>query len=73
MSGVTGSVVEDAALDWLEHSGWKVAHEPHIAAYTPGAERTDSRVIVSARRLRDTHTRRQHTRRPGSPCPSWTA
>ena len=32
--GFTESVVEDAALDWLESLGWTVAHGPDIAPGT---------------------------------------
>ncbi len=48
------SVVEDAALAWLEAKGWTVLHGPEIAAGTPSAERTDPdfRDVVLERRLR---------------------
>jgi type I restriction enzyme R subunit len=49
----TESVVEDAALGWLEASGWQVAHGPDIAPDTPAAERPDYGEVVLARRLRD--------------------
>ena len=39
--GLTESVVEDAALAWLESLGYAVLHGPEIAAGMPGAERTD--------------------------------
>ena len=35
------SVVEDAALAWLEALGYSVLHGPDIAAGEPGAERVD--------------------------------
>ena len=35
------SVVEDAALAWLEALGYSVLHGPDIAAGEPGAERSD--------------------------------
>ena len=36
--GVTESVVEDAALAWLEAGGWQVAHSPDIAPRMLGRE-----------------------------------
>jgi len=53
LSGVTESVVEQAALAWLEAAGWQVAHGPDIAPDMPAAERTDYGEVVLARRLRD--------------------
>jgi type I restriction enzyme R subunit len=47
------SVVEDAALAWLETSGWQVAHGAAIAPGEPAAERADYGEVVLARRLRD--------------------
>ena len=41
MSQLTESVVEDAALAWLEALGYAVLHGPDIAAGEPGAERSD--------------------------------
>lgn len=41
MTGLTESVVEDAALSWLEGAGWQIAHGPDIAPDIPGAERSD--------------------------------
>jgi type I restriction enzyme, R subunit len=35
----TESVVEDAALAWLESLGWQVMHGPDIAPETPATER----------------------------------
>ena len=52
-SRVSESVVEDAALDWLESLGWSVAHGPDIAPDTLGAERADYGQVVLERRLRD--------------------
>ena len=49
----TESGVEDAALEWLESLGWKVAHGPNIAPHAEGAERTDYREVVLKHRLRD--------------------
>jgi type I restriction enzyme R subunit len=50
----TESVVEEAALEWLEAKGWKILHGPDIASGTPSAERTDPdfRDVVLERRLR---------------------
>ncbi len=55
MSGFTESVVEDAALAWLESLGYAVLHGPDIAAGMPGAERSDPnyRDVILERRLRD--------------------
>jgi type I site-specific restriction-modification system R (restriction) subunit len=49
----TESVVEDAALAWLESIGWRVAHGPDIAPDTLGAERRDYGEVVLAQRLRE--------------------
>ena len=50
----TESIVEDAALVWLEGLGYSVLHGPDIAVGEPGAERTDPnyRDVVLERRLR---------------------
>jgi type I restriction enzyme R subunit len=50
----TESLVEEAALAWLEGLGYKVLHGPDIAAGEPGAERNDPnyRDVVLERRLR---------------------
>ena len=50
----TESVVEEAALAWLEALGYAVLHGPDIAAGEPGAERSDPnyRDVVLERRLR---------------------
>ena len=52
--GFTESVVEDAALAWLEALGYAVLHGPDIAAGEPGAERSDPnyRDVLLERRLR---------------------
>ncbi|MCG3133385.1 MAG: hypothetical protein HMLKMBBP_00542 [Planctomycetes bacterium] len=47
------SVVEEAALAWLESAGWRVAHGPDIAPDTPNAERDSYEDVVLARRLRN--------------------
>ena len=54
MSTFTESVVEDAALAWLEALGYAVLHGPDIAAGEPGAERGDPnyRDVVLEGRLR---------------------
>jgi type I restriction enzyme R subunit len=53
MPAFTESVVEEAALAWLESIGWQVAHGPDIAPGMPAAERTDYGEVVLAQRLRD--------------------
>ncbi|MHB8816517.1 MAG: type I restriction endonuclease subunit R [Steroidobacteraceae bacterium] len=54
MSGFTESIVEGAALAWLETLGYTVLHGPDIAAGEPGAERSDPnyRDVLLERRLR---------------------
>jgi type I restriction enzyme R subunit len=47
------SDVEDAALAWLESTGWQVAHGPDIAPDMPAAERDDYGQVVLTQRLRD--------------------
>ncbi len=47
------SVIEQAALAWLESAGWQVAHGPDLAPDTVGAERSDYQQVVLERRLRD--------------------
>ena len=49
--GLKESVVESAALAWLESCGWTVAHGPDIAPDTPGTERGDYGEVVLERRL----------------------
>src|SRR5205807_1320795 len=41
MSNFTESVIEEAALEWLEGLGYSVLHGPEIAAGEPAAERSD--------------------------------
>ena len=50
----TESIVEDAALAWLEGLGYTVLHGPEIAVGEPSAERSDSnyRDVVLEGRLR---------------------
>jgi type I restriction enzyme R subunit len=58
MSAFTESIVEDAALAWLEALGYSVLHGPEIAYGEPSAERTDPnyRDVVLDGRLRRTLT-----------------
>jgi type I restriction enzyme R subunit len=49
---LTESVVEDAALAWLEGLGWTVRHGPEIAPGELAAERTDYAQVVLEDRLR---------------------
>jgi type I restriction enzyme R subunit len=55
MSDFTESVVEEAALVWLEGLGYAIFHGPEIAAGMFGAERSDPsyRDVILERRLRD--------------------
>jgi type I restriction enzyme, R subunit len=55
--GVTESVVEQAALAWLESVGWRTAHGADIAPDVSTAERRDYGEVVLARRLRDALSR----------------
>ena len=54
MPAITESIVEDAALAWLDALGYAVLHGPDIAAGEPGAERSDPnyRDVLLAGRLR---------------------
>lgn len=47
------SVVEQAALAWLESMGWRVLHGTEIAPGEPTAERDDYGQVVLGQRLRD--------------------
>jgi len=49
----TESLVEQAALAWLESLGWSVRHGLEIAPGEPGAERADYAQVVLEARLRD--------------------
>src|SRR5579884_3460355 len=51
--GFTESVVEDAALAWLEGLGYTIVAGPDIAPDQPGAERHGYGQIVLERRLHD--------------------
>ena len=53
MTGFTESVVEEAALAWLETLGWAVKHGPDIAPGELAAERNHYGQVVLERRLRD--------------------
>jgi len=53
MTTFTESTVEQAALDWLEGIGWRIAHGPDIAPDMPSAARRDYGEVVLAQRLRD--------------------
>ncbi|HWP30898.1 MAG TPA: type I restriction endonuclease subunit R [Fimbriimonadales bacterium] len=57
MAHLTESVVEQAALAWLEATGWQIAHGPDIAPDTLLAERRDYGEVVLGARLRDALTR----------------
>src|SRR3990172_3894540 len=54
MSNFTESVVEQAALAWLESLGWSVRHGLEIAPGEPRAERSDPdyRDVILEGRLR---------------------
>ena len=54
MSNFTESIVEEAALAWLESFGYAVLHGPDIATGMLGAERNDPnyRDVVLEQRLR---------------------
>jgi len=63
-SAFTESIVEKAALAWLESIGWRVAHGPDISpdgdTLTPTLsqrERESYSEVVLARRLRDAQAR----------------
>jgi hypothetical protein len=53
MTAFIESVVERAALTWLESIDWRVAHGSDVAPDTPAAERRDYSEVVLPRRLRD--------------------
>ena len=55
--GVTESVIEQAALAWLESLDWRIVHGPEIAPDTPRAERTDYGQVVLEQHLRDSLAR----------------
>jgi type I restriction enzyme, R subunit len=49
----TESIIEQAAIAWLDSRGWQVQHGPEIAPETPAAKRSDYGQVVLAQRLRD--------------------
>jgi type I restriction enzyme R subunit len=51
MTDFSESVVEQAALAWLESIGWQVRNGPEIAPGEPAAERDDYGQVVLAQRL----------------------
>jgi len=51
VSSFTESVVEDAALGWLEALGWAVTHGPDIVPGELLAERNDYGQVVIEERL----------------------
>jgi type I restriction enzyme R subunit len=53
LSTFTESVVEEAALAWLESAGWQARNGAEIAPGEPAAERNDYGQVVLAQRLRD--------------------
>ena len=58
MSGTfTESIVEQAALAWLEGVGWQVRNGAEIAPGEPAAERDDYGQVVLVQRLRDSLAR----------------
>jgi type I restriction enzyme R subunit len=52
MTTFTKSVVEQAALAWLEGIGWQVRNGAEIAPGEPAAERDDFGQVVLGQRLR---------------------
>lgn len=54
MNKFAESVVEEAALDWLDHLGYKILHGPEIAVGESAAERSDQnyRDVALEHRLR---------------------
>jgi type I restriction enzyme R subunit len=50
---MTESIVEQAALAWLERLGWTVKHGPDIAPGELAAERSDYGQVVLTQRLQD--------------------
>ena len=53
MVSFTESVVEQAALAWLESTGWSDRNGAELAPGEPAAERDDYGEVVLARRRRD--------------------
>ena len=69
MTVFTESVVEEAALTWLDSLGYAVLHGPDIAVGETGAERSDSsyRDVILERRLREALVRLN----PDLPTEAW--
>jgi type I restriction enzyme R subunit len=63
-AGFTESVVEDAALAWLESLGYAVKHGPEIAPGELFAEREDYGQVLLATRLREALVRPNPTLPP---------
>jgi type I restriction enzyme R subunit len=61
MTAFTESVVEQAALAWLEAIGWSIVHGPDIAHDMLAAERRDYSEVVLSRRLRNALARLNST------------
>jgi len=57
MTQFTETVVEQAALAWLESVGWQVRNGAEIAPGEPAGERDDYGQVVLAQRLRDALSR----------------
>ncbi len=53
MARLVESIIEDAALAWLESLGWSIKHGPDIAPDTLFAERSDYSQVILERRLHD--------------------
>ena len=51
--GFTDSVIEEAALAWLERLGWTVKDGPEIAPGELAAERSDFGQVILTQRLQD--------------------
>ena len=51
--GMTESIVELAALAWMDPRGWTVKHGPEIAPGELAAERADFGQVLLATRLRE--------------------
>ena len=63
MRTFTESVVEDAALAWLEGLGYAVVHGPEIAVGEPSAERSDPNyrdVVLELHELANRYDDREH-------------
>jgi len=74
--GMTETIVEQAAMDWLATVGWQVMHGPDIAPDSDFAERDSFADVVLAGRLREAlaayseqaRTRPTNGRRPRRRC-----